>query len=40
MDVFTAMKERRSCRNFLPEPVSEDAIISLEHAGMGIHCCH
>jgi nitroreductase len=21
MDVFTAMKERRSCRNFLPEPV-------------------
>ncbi len=26
MDVFTAMKERRSCRNFLPEPVSEETI--------------
>ena len=26
MDVFTAIKERRSCRNFLSEPVSEDAI--------------
>ncbi|MGD2127082.1 MAG: nitroreductase family protein [Desulfobacteraceae bacterium] len=23
MDVFTAMRERRSCRNFSPEPVSE-----------------
>ena len=26
MDVFTAIKERRSCRNFSSEPVSEDAI--------------
>jgi 5,6-dimethylbenzimidazole synthase len=26
MDVFTAMKERRSCRSFLPEPVDEDMI--------------
>jgi len=26
MDVFTAMKERRSCRDFLPEPVSKDKI--------------
>ena len=26
MDVFTAMKERRSCRNFLSEPVSEETI--------------
>ncbi|MBL7178473.1 MAG: nitroreductase family protein, partial [Desulfobacteraceae bacterium] len=26
MDVFTAIKERRSCRNFLSEPVSEDVI--------------
>lgn len=26
MDVFTAIKERRSCRDFLPEPVSEDII--------------
>jgi 5,6-dimethylbenzimidazole synthase len=26
MDVFTAMKERRSCRNFLSDPVSEDTI--------------
>jgi len=23
MDLFTAMKERRSCRNFLPEPMEE-----------------
>jgi 5,6-dimethylbenzimidazole synthase len=26
MDLFTAIKERRSCRAFLPEPVSEEAI--------------
>lgn len=26
MDIFTAMKERRSCRDFLPEPVSRDNI--------------
>jgi nitroreductase len=26
MDFFTALKERRSCRNYLPEPVEETAI--------------
>ncbi|MBN1277200.1 MAG: nitroreductase family protein [Deltaproteobacteria bacterium] len=26
MDVFTAIKERRSCRNFLPEPVKKEDI--------------
>jgi len=26
MDIFTAMKERRSCRDFLPEPVGMDKI--------------
>ncbi len=26
MDVFAAIKGRRSCRNFLPEPISEDTI--------------
>jgi len=26
MDIFTAMKERRSCRDFLPEPVGMDNI--------------
>ena len=26
MDVLTAIKERRSCRSFLPEPVSEETI--------------
>jgi 5,6-dimethylbenzimidazole synthase len=26
MDVFTAIKERRACRKFLPEPVSEELI--------------
>jgi len=26
MDIFTAIKERRSCRNFLPEPI-EDKVI-------------
>jgi 5,6-dimethylbenzimidazole synthase len=26
MDVFTAIKERRSCRNFLSDPVSEDTV--------------
>jgi 5,6-dimethylbenzimidazole synthase len=26
MDVFTAIKGRRSCRNFRPEPVSQDII--------------
>ncbi len=26
MDVFTAIKERRSCRSFLPQPVEEDMV--------------
>ena len=26
MDLFTAMKERRSCRNFLPDPIDEATI--------------
>ena len=26
MELFTAMKERRSCRNFLTEPVDEALI--------------
>jgi hypothetical protein len=26
MDVFTAIKERRACRKFLAEPVSEESI--------------
>ena len=26
MDVFTAIQERRSCRNFAPEPISDDTI--------------
>ena len=26
MDFFTALKERRSCRNYLPEPVEETAL--------------
>ena len=26
MDVLTAIQERRSCRNFTPEPISEDTI--------------
>jgi len=26
MDIFTAIRERRSCRSFLPDPVSEDVI--------------
>jgi nitroreductase len=34
MDVFEAMKERRSCRNFSSEPISEEAIEKiLEAAG-------
>lgn len=32
MDLFTAMKERRSCRNFLPEPVDETMIEKLIEA--------
>ncbi len=34
MDVFTAIKERRSCRNFSPEPVSEDALEKILEAAM------
>ena len=34
MDVFTAIKERRSCRNFLPEPVSEDTIEKILEAAI------
>ena len=26
MDLFTAIKERRSCRNFLPDPIDEATI--------------
>ena len=26
MDIFTAIKERRSCRKFLPESISEEVI--------------
>ncbi len=32
MDLFIAMKERRSCRNFLPEPVDEATIEKLLEA--------
>jgi nitroreductase len=34
MDVFSAMKERRSCREFLPEPVGEDAIEKILEAAI------
>jgi len=34
MDVFTAIKERRSCRNFLPEPVNEDDIVKILEAAI------
>jgi nitroreductase len=34
MDVFTAIKERRSCRNYSPDPVSEEAIEQILEAGM------
>ena len=33
MDLFTAIKERRSCRNFLPDPVGEDVIEKILEAG-------
>ena len=33
MDVFTAMKERRSCRNFLPDPVGERELEQILEAG-------
>jgi len=32
MDVFEAMKERRSCRDFLPDPVDDDIIEKLIEA--------
>jgi 5,6-dimethylbenzimidazole synthase len=34
MDIFTAIKERRSCRNFLPDPVNEDAIEKILEAAI------
>lgn len=34
MDVFTAMRERRSCRNFLPEPISEETIEKIVEAAI------
>jgi nitroreductase len=33
MDVFTAIKERRSCRQFLPDAVSEENIEKILEAG-------
>ncbi len=26
MDLYTAIKERRSCRNFLPDPIDQNTI--------------
>ena len=34
MDIFTAIKERRSCRNFLPDPVSDEAIEKILEAAV------
>jgi 5,6-dimethylbenzimidazole synthase len=34
MDIFTAMKERRSCRKFLPDAVSEDLIEKILEAAV------
>jgi nitroreductase len=34
MDLFTAIKERRSCRNYSPEPVGEEIIEKILEAGM------
>jgi nitroreductase len=34
MDVFTAIRERRSCRNFLPDLVDEDAIEKILEAAI------
>ena len=34
MDVFTAIRERRSCRAFLPGPVSEEAIEKILQAAV------
>lgn len=33
MDLFEAMKERRSCRAFLSDPVDEDTILKILEAG-------
>jgi 5,6-dimethylbenzimidazole synthase len=33
MDVFEAMEERRSCRDFLSDPVDEDIILKILRAG-------
>jgi 5,6-dimethylbenzimidazole synthase len=34
MDIFTAIKERRSCRNFLPDPVSDEMIEKILEAAV------
>ena len=34
MDIFTAIRGRRSCRNFLPEPVSQDTIEKILEAAI------
>jgi nitroreductase len=34
MDIFTAIKERRSCRDFLPNPISEATIEKLLEAAI------
>ena len=34
MDLFTAIKERRSCRNFLPDQVSEDTLEKILEAAI------
>ncbi len=34
MEVFEAIRGRRSCREFLPEPVPEDAVMQIIEAGV------
>lgn len=34
MDIWTAIKERRSCRSFLPEPIPEETIQKIVEAGL------
>ena len=34
MDLMTAIKERRSCRDFLPDPVREDDLATIMEAGV------
>jgi 5,6-dimethylbenzimidazole synthase len=34
MDLFTAIKERRSCRSFLPDPISDETIEKILEAGV------